>query len=97
MEWNTALWEGVIDNNRLEIGNVSQPSPFWTGEDHEGELVIVMTLANQLKIKRSILADDHHRQKCKSTIDCTTRTRAHAQLIASFSWTPARRAAYSHP
>jgi hypothetical protein len=36
------------------------------------------------------------RQKCKSTIDCATRTRAHAQLIASFPWTPARRAAYSH-
>jgi hypothetical protein len=36
-----------------------------------------------------------HRQKCKSTIDCATRTRAHAQLIASFPWTPARRAAYS--
>jgi len=37
-----------------------------------------------------------HRQKCKSTIGCATRTRAHAQLIASFPWTPARRAAYSH-
>jgi hypothetical protein len=36
------------------------------------------------------------RQKCKSTIDCATRTRAHAQLIASFPWTPARRVAYSH-
>jgi hypothetical protein len=37
-----------------------------------------------------------HRQMCKSTIGCVTRTRAHAQLIASFPWTPARRAAYSH-
>jgi len=46
------------------------------------------TLYNQL----SLLL----RQKCKSTIDCATRTRAHAQLIASFPWTPARRAAYSH-
>jgi len=36
-----------------------------------------------------------HRQKCKSTIGCATRTRAHTQLIASFPWTPARRAAYS--
>jgi hypothetical protein len=37
-----------------------------------------------------------HRQKCKSTIGCATHTRAHAQIIASFPWTPARRAAYSH-
>jgi hypothetical protein len=37
-----------------------------------------------------------HRQKCKSTIDCAKRTCAHAQLIASFPWTPAQRAAYSH-
>ena len=36
-----------------------------------------------------------HRQKCKSSIDSATRTRAHAQLMASFPWTPARRAPYS--
>jgi len=36
-----------------------------------------------------------HRQKCKLPIRCATRTRAQAQLIASFPWTPARRAAYS--
>jgi len=37
-----------------------------------------------------------HRQKCKLTIGCATCTRAHAQLIASFPWTPVRRTAYSH-
>jgi hypothetical protein len=36
-----------------------------------------------------------HRQKCKLTIDCTTRIRSLTQLIASFPWTPARCAAYS--
>jgi len=36
-----------------------------------------------------------HPEKCKSTIDCAMRTCTLAQLIASFSWTPARRAAYS--
>jgi len=36
-----------------------------------------------------------HRQKCKSTIDCVTRTPALVQLIASFPWTPARHTAYS--
>jgi hypothetical protein len=37
-----------------------------------------------------------HRQKCKSNIGCATRTPAQAQLMASFPWTPARRAAYTH-
>jgi hypothetical protein len=37
-----------------------------------------------------------HRQKCKSTIGCAIRTPAHVQLIATFPWTPAQRAAYSH-
>ena len=37
-----------------------------------------------------------HWQKCKSTIGCATRSCPHAQLIASFPWTPAQRAAYSH-
>jgi hypothetical protein len=36
-------------------------------------------------------------QKCKLTMGCATRTSAHVQLIASFPWTPVRRASYSHP
>jgi hypothetical protein len=43
-----------------------------------------------------VLENDGHRQKCKSTIGCAMHTRAHAQRIASFPWTPARHAAYSH-
>jgi len=37
-----------------------------------------------------------HRQKCKSNIGCATRTRTHVQLITSFPWTPAQRAACSY-
>jgi hypothetical protein len=37
-----------------------------------------------------------HRQKCKSSRHCATRTSAHAQLIASVPWTPLLRAANSH-
>jgi len=37
-----------------------------------------------------------HLQKCKSTIGCAACTCAHARLIASFRWTPAQPAAYSH-
>jgi len=37
-----------------------------------------------------------HRQKCKSTIGCAMHTCVHAQLIASFPWTPTRCVAYSH-
>jgi len=43
-----------------------------------------------------LLKQPVHRQKCKLTIGCTTRTCAHTQLIASFPWTPAWRTAYSH-
>jgi hypothetical protein len=46
--------------------------------------------------KQYLLSEHCHRQKCKSTIGCATRTHAHAQLIASFPWTPAPRTAYSH-
>jgi len=35
-----------------------------------------------------------HRQQCKLTIDCTTRTRALVQLLASFPWTAAQHPAY---
>jgi len=37
-----------------------------------------------------------HQQKCKSTIGCATRTRAHSQFIASLQWTTVWRAVYSH-
>jgi len=36
-----------------------------------------------------------YQQKCKSTIDCATRTRTLAQRLASFPWTPVCCAAYS--
>jgi hypothetical protein len=38
----------------------------------------------------------HHRQQCKSTIDCTMRTCSNGQLSASFLWTPGTSAANSH-
>jgi hypothetical protein len=42
---------------------------------------------------RSVAASYPQQQKCKSTIGCATRSRAYPQLITSFRWTPALRAA----
>jgi hypothetical protein len=56
---DTALWEVVIDENGLEIGNDGRPTHFWTRADHEGESVIDLTLANRPIMKWSILADVH--------------------------------------
>jgi len=56
---NTTLWEDVIDENGLEVGNDGQPTHYWTREDHERESVIDLTLANPAITKRFILADDH--------------------------------------
>jgi len=43
---NAASWEVVIDEYGLEIGNDGRSTNYWTGEDHEGESVIYLTLAN---------------------------------------------------
>jgi len=59
VQQNAAFWEDVIDENRLEIGNNGRATHHGMREDHEGESVIDMTLANQPITKWSILADDH--------------------------------------
>jgi len=56
---NAAIWEEVIEQNGLEVGNKNQPTHYWTREDHEGESVIDLILANRLIKKWFILADDH--------------------------------------
>jgi hypothetical protein len=49
----------VIDENGLEIGNDGRFPNYWPREDHEGELVNDMTVANQPIMKWCILVDDH--------------------------------------
>jgi len=49
----------VIDENELEVGNDGRPTHYWTREDHKGESVIDLTLANQPITKWFILANDH--------------------------------------
>jgi len=59
VQQDAAFGEGVIDENGLEIGNDGRPTHHWTREDQEGKSVIDLTLANQLIVKSTILADDH--------------------------------------
>ena len=56
---DAALWEEVIDENGPEVANDGQPAHYWTREDHEGETVIDLMLANRPMMKWFILADDH--------------------------------------
>ena len=56
---DAAFWEPVIDENGLEIGNDGRSTHYWAREDHEGESVIDLTLANQPIMRWTILADDH--------------------------------------
>jgi hypothetical protein len=44
---HATIWEGVIHENRLEIGNHSRPTLPWNREVKEGESVIDQMLANQ--------------------------------------------------
>ena len=59
MQRDAAFWEDMIDENGLEFGNDGRPTQHWTREDHEGESVIDLTLANRTTVKWTILADDH--------------------------------------
>jgi hypothetical protein len=59
VQQNATFGEDVIDKNGLEIGNDGRATHHWTREDHEGESVIDLTLANRPIAKRSMLADDH--------------------------------------
>jgi hypothetical protein len=54
-----SFWEGVIDENGLEIGKEGKLSHHWTREDLEGESVIDLTLANRPIVRWTILADDY--------------------------------------
>jgi len=56
---DAAFWEGVIDENGLEIGNDGWATNHWTREDQEGESVIDLTLANRPIVSWTILANDH--------------------------------------
>jgi len=59
MQRNSALWEDVIDENGLEIGNDGRPTDNWTRQDQEGESVIDLTLGNRPIVMWTILANDH--------------------------------------
>ena len=48
----------MIDENGLEIGNDGRSTHYWTREDHKGESVIDLTLANRLIRRWTIMADD---------------------------------------
>jgi hypothetical protein len=49
----------VIDENGLQIGNDGRSTHYWTREEHEGESVTVLTLANRPIMRWTTLADDH--------------------------------------
>jgi hypothetical protein len=59
LQQGAVFWEGVIDENGLEIGNDGRPSHHWTREEQEGESVITLTFANRRIVKLTMLADDH--------------------------------------
>jgi hypothetical protein len=76
---DAAFWEGVIDENALEIGNAGRPTHFWTREDHEGESVIDLTLANRPIMKWSILADDHATRSDHEVIEWEVEAERHEE------------------
>jgi len=60
VQLDATFWEYLIDEHGLEIGNDAEATHHWTREDHEGESVIELTLANRPITKWSILADNDH-------------------------------------
>jgi len=56
---DATFWEGVIDENGLEIGNDGRPTHHWTREAQEGKSDIDLTLANRSIVSWTILSDDH--------------------------------------
>jgi len=66
---NATFWEGVIDENGLEIGNDGRSTHCWTRADHEGKSVINLTLANRPIMTWTILADDHATRSDHEVID----------------------------
>jgi hypothetical protein len=59
VQWKADFWQEVIDGNGLEVAKDDQPTHYWTGEDHPGESVIDLTLANRPITKWVILDHDH--------------------------------------
>ena len=59
MQRDATFWEGVIDENGLEIGNDGRPTHHLTREDPECESVIDLILGNRPIVRWTILADDH--------------------------------------
>jgi hypothetical protein len=53
------LWEEVFNENGLYVGNDGHPTNFRTKENHEGDSVSELTLANRLIMKWYIQVDDH--------------------------------------
>jgi hypothetical protein len=46
LQRDAAIWEDVIDENRLEIANDGEATHHWTGQGHVGKSVIDLMLAN---------------------------------------------------
>ena len=60
MQQDAVVWENVIDENGLEIGNDGEAAHHCTREGHTGKSVIDLMLANRPITKWSILSDDDH-------------------------------------
>jgi hypothetical protein len=59
MQRDAAFWDGVIDENGLEIRNDGRLTQDWAREDQEDDSVIDLTLANRPIVKWTIRANDH--------------------------------------
>jgi hypothetical protein len=70
VQLDAGFWEGVIDENGLEIGNNGRPTHHCTREDQEGESVIDLTLGNRPIVKWTIVADDHATGSDHEVIEC---------------------------
>jgi len=70
VQWDGTFWEGVIDENGLDIGNDGRPTRHWTSGDQEGELVIDLTLSNRPMVRWTILADDLTTGSDHEVIEC---------------------------
>jgi len=59
LQRGATFWEGVIDENGLEIGNDGWPTHHRTSEDQDDESVLDLMLANRPIVRWTKRADDH--------------------------------------
>jgi hypothetical protein len=56
---NTAIWNDIIDENALKIGNDGRAAHHRTRDGQDIQSIMAQTLVNRTITKWSILADDH--------------------------------------